>query len=368
MKSLRYMAASVLVLLAVSCELAIDKAVVPAEKEFVTPVLAEIADVVSDLNTAGTEKVIYTWNKADYGVDANVLYTLYVRLAGDQNAEGEPKVSMLAQTNSAYCAVSKSDIVGAIVNDLGALENQDVEVVTYVEASLNGSDAVAKLRSNEITYNVFTFVAPVRKIYLPGRYQGWSQYGTELWETSGGTNVYKMLVDVSNDNADDKGIYYFKIVTDDWYGFDVFTPGWTLADPTKDDKNFSVGSEEPIIFVTVDTKKKTIDREVISAVTMTGDFNGWATDDTEPEFTYNAADNVWESPAISFTAGGGWAVRLNKDWNKKYSAPLNDSKYIEGGFELVENGADNIPAPGTGSYVVKLHANRTPFVIEYVQQ
>ena len=101
---------------------------------------------------------------------------------------------------------------------------------------------------------------------------------------------------------------------------------------------------------------------------MVGDFNDWTTDDTEPEFTYNAADNVWESPVISFTAGGGWAVRLNKDWNKKYSAPLKDSKYIEGGFELADNGADNIPAPGTGDYVVKLHANRTPFVIEYVKQ
>lgn len=373
MKCFRYIAAMALPFLIASCDLKIDRELIPAEEEFVAPVLSEISDVISDFPTAGEEEVVYTWNKADYGVNANVLYTLYAKLAetpapeeGEETAE--PLVAELGQTNSPYFAIKKGDIVGAVVNELGAPENKEVEVVTYVEASVNGSDVVTRLKSNEISYTVFTFIAPIRSIYLPGRYQGWNQTGTEMWETAGGTNIYKMLVDVSNDNADDKGIYYFKVVTDNWYGFDVFKPGWTVADPASNDKNFSVTSEEPIIIVTVDTKKKTIDREVISAVTLTGDFNNWATDDTEPEFTYDAANNVWLSPAISFTAGQGWAIRLNKDWARKYSAPASESKYIEGGLVLTENGGDNIPAPGTGSYVVKLHANRTPFEIEYVQQ
>ena len=34
----------------------------------------------------------------------------------------------------------------------------------------------------------------------------------------------------------------------------------------------------------------------------------------------------------------------------------------------VTQGGSNIPSPEAGDYVVRLHTNRTPFVIEYVKQ
>lgn len=363
MKYLRYITASAAALLLASCTLKIEKTCLPSEDEYVAPVMLEVGDVISDLNSASEEKVIYTWQSADYGVNAGVTYTVYAQI-------GE-SVALLGVSNTNYLEVSKGDVVGTLCNDLGAPENKTVEVSTYVEAELDGSATSTTLKSNIVSYNVYTFIAPIRCIYLPGRYQEWVADGTAMWETSGGTNTYKMLVDVSNDNPDD-WVYYFKIYdkpTGSWWGFNDFEPLWTVADPAKDDGNFSVTKEEPIIIVTINAKKKTIDREVISAVTMIGDFNGWTEKTTEPKFTYDAANNVWLSPAIDFTEGGGWLLRLNHDWGRKFGGGTKASKYIEGGLDLEEGGdAANIPAPGTGTYVVKLHANRTPYVIEYVQQ
>ena len=222
------------------------------------------------------------------------------------------------------------------------------------------------LKSNAVAYSVYTYLPAKKNIWLPGAYQGWSQFGTEVWEYAAGTSQYKILVNVSDGS---EGPYYFKVVDEgkNWVGMnDGYKPvKWEVADPEQSDGNFSVTAKEPIVYLTIDTKKKEVHKEVVTAVTLTGDFNGWATGTTEPEFTYNATDNVWESPAIDFTAGQGWKFRLNKS---AWYGDAGKSDEIEGGVATTAEASANIAAPGTGKYVVKVHTNRTPFVIEYVQQ
>ena len=104
---------------------------------------------------------------------------------------------------------------------------------------------------------------------------------------------------------------------------------------------------------------------ICGIIGVIGGFNGWSEAD-EPSFTYNVTDNVWESPVISFDGSSGWLVRLNKSWDYKYGGAVASTE-IEGGFELSQGGSD-IPSPAAGDYIVKLHTNRTPFVIEYVKQ
>ena len=165
---------------------------------------------------------------------------------------------------------------------------------------------------------VHTYLPPKKSIWLPGKYQDWSQFGTEIIEVEAGTSTYKILVDVSN-KAETP--YYFKIVDENqsWVGMnDGYKPeGWEVADPANADGNFSVTAEEPIMWLTINTKTKTVAREVVSKVALIGDFNEWK-ESEEPEFTYNAAKNVWESPVISFTEGKEWLLRLNGSWEHKY--------------------------------------------------
>ena len=161
---------------------------------------------------------------------------------------------------------------------------------------------------------------------------------------------------------------YFKVVDEgqNWVGMNdgYKAVDWTMADPESSDGNFSVTADEPIIWLTIDTKKKEVYKEAVSKVGLIGGFNGWSEAD-EPSFTYNVTDNVWESPVIAFTAGQGWKFRLNKT---AWYGDAGPSSEIEGGIATTAQASGNIAAPGTGNYIVKVHGNRTPFVIEYVQQ
>lgn len=219
------------------------------------------------------------------------------------------------------------------------------------------------LTSEKVAFSVYTYLPPKKNIWLPGKYQDWNQFGTEIWETEAGTSTYKILVDVSNDAETP---YYFKIVDENqsWVGMNEgYTPeGWEVADPSNSDGNFSVSADEPIMWLTISTKTKTVAREVVSKVAMIGDFNGW-NESEEKELTYNAAKNVWESPVISFTEGQGWLLRLNKNWDHKYGSAVATND-IAGGYEITKGG-ENIPTPGTGDYIVRLYANRTPIVVTY---
>ena len=358
MMKIKYFVMLAAALLMASCTLDKEKTCLGSMEDMVAPVLNPIADVLSDANTSGVEQVVFTWSDADFGADVSVLYSLYAVI-------GEAK-ALVGQSYSNNLAIAKGDLVGVVVNDLGGKKNEDVDVNAYVEAIVSGTVGAEALVSNDISFSVFTYLPAKKNIWLPGAYQGWNQLGTMVWEYAAGTRQYKFLVNVSDGG---EGPFYFKVVDEgqNWVGMnDGYKPvDWEVADPENSDGNFSVTKEESILYLTIDTKKKEVHKEVVSAVTLTGDFNEWATGATEPEFTYNPTDNVWESPVIDFTEGQGWKFRLNKkDWYGDAGA----SDEIEGGVATTAEASANIAAPGTGKYVVKVHTNRTPFVIEYVKQ
>lgn len=341
-----------------ACTLDLDKTEIGAAGTNVKPVLSEMADVISDANTTKVEGVVYTWSDADFGAATQIQYSLYAKL-------GE-KTALLGQTYSNRLTISKGDLVGVICNDLGGEKNENVAIESYLEAEIYGSTVTETLVSNSIAYSVYTYLPPKKNIWLPGKYQGWSQFGTLIWEVAAGTSQYKALVDVSNP---DETPYYFKVVDEggNWVGRnDGYTAdGWEVADPDNADGNFSVAADDPIVWLTIDTKKKTVAKQSISKVAMLGDFNGWSEPD-EVQFTYNITDNVWVSPVVSFSGSGSWLLRLNKDWTLKFGSAAATTD-IEGGFELTQGG-DNNPDPAAGDYIVKLYANRMPFVIVYEKQ
>ena len=357
MKTLKYLAAAAASLLLASCTLELQKTTLAAEGDRVAPVLNPVTNVISDANTS-KEQVTFTWAPADFGVSTQIVYFVWAKL-------GE-KESIIGTSYDNKLSIAKGDLVGVVCNDLGGAKNDNVSIESYVTAGVYGTSEVKTIKSNVITYSVFTYLPPKKNIWLPGKYQDWSQFGTMVWEAEAGSNQYKILVDVSNP---DETPYYFKVVDEgeNWVGMnDGYKPdGWEVADPTNKDGNFSVTAEEPILWLTINTKKKTVAKQVISKVALIGGFNGW-NEAEEPSFTYNVTDNVWESPVISFTGDGGWLVRLNASWDYKFGSAVPSSD-IEGGYEIVQKG-DNIPSPEAGNYIVKLHANRTPFVIVYEKQ
>lgn len=357
MKSLKYMAIAAVAALAASCTLDLPKEQISSE--LTAPVLRPVSNVLSDANTTKVEQVVFTWDPADFGAKTEILYSVYAELGKEK--------ALVGQNYKNSLSINKGDLVGIVCSSLNGEKNSDVTISAYVEATLKDVVNSPVLSSEKVSFLVHTFLPPKKSIWLPGKYQEWSQFGTEILEVEAGTSTYKILVDVSNS---DETPYYFKVVDENqsWVGMnDGYKPeGWEVADPANADGNFSVTAEEPIMWLTINTKTKTVAREVVSKVAMIGSFesNNW-NESTEPKFTYDPAKNVWESPVISFKAGDEWLLRLNGSWEHKYGDAVATTD-IAGGFELTKgNDAKNIPAPGAGDYIVRLHANRTPIVVTY---
>lgn len=359
MKSLKYMAIAAVAALAASCTLDLPKEQISSE--LTAPVLRPVSNVLSDANTTKVEQVVFTWDPADFGAKTEVLYSVYAELGKEK--------ALVGQNYKNSLSINKGDFVGMVCSSLNGEKNSDVTISAYVEATLKDVVNSPVLTSEKVSFMVHTYLPPKKSIWLPGKYQDWSQFGTEIIEVEAGTSTYKILVDVSNEAETP---YYFKIVDENqsWVGRnDGYKPeGWEVADPANSDGNFSVTEKESIMWLTINTKTKTVAREVVSKVAMIGSFQSEKEWDeaTEPEFRYDPAKNVWESPVISFKAGDQWLLRLNGSWDHKYGSAVATTD-IAGGYEITKGG-ENIPAPGAGDYIVRLYANRTPIVVTYEKQ
>lgn len=348
----------------VSCERDFEMTKVSSEGAFTAPTVLEVGDVVVDRNNNKVESVTFNWTDASFGAPVQIEYSLYLTYEGAQVLAGR------SFTNS--LTISKGDLNSFACSDLGVGKNVTATLGAYVVAALYGTKVSSVRSGNDISFNITTFDAPKSSIFLPGFYNGWNNAKGEFWETEGGSKIYRTLVAFSEDPDNTAGFCPFKLfVGGSWLGYnDGYEPEWGRIFENNDG-NWAVPVGEEINILTVDLNKKTGTRETVSAVGLIGSFaesGGWASDVL---FTYDPDQNVWATPVITLTSSDEFLLRLNGSWDAKYKygdATVKSSE-VEGGFELVNSGeAANIKSPGDGSYIVKLYANHTPFVIAYEKQ
>ena len=82
---------------------------------------------------------------------------------------------------------------------------------------------------------------------------------------------------------------------------------------------------------------------------------------------YDKEQNLWISPVITFSGDLNFLIRLNENWDDKYGTSNEASSVVEGGVNLVKGGAD-LFVPSAGTYIMKLHGNRTPYVLVMEKQ
>lgn len=349
-----------------ACEIDIDKVQVAPASSYTAPVLVDVADVIVD-NTNSTEDVTFVWSEASFGTPTQIQYSLYF--------QKDDKTALAGNSFSNSLTMTKADINGLLVNSLGVKANDAADITAYVEAGI-ADTAVEPLRSsNTVAFNVQTFKASLRSLFICGQFQnGWDVANApEFWETGGGTNVYKILIDYLAGGTivpgEDQG---FKILTQrawagDYWGYSGLTPSWSV--PENGDENFQFGSDAQNIYhLTVNLGSKTISAEGIDALSLIGAFDesaGWAND---VDLVYDCVENVWTAGPVTFSGGETeFLIRFNHAWDRKLGSATKASDDVEGGFELVEGG-DNMKVPGDGTYLMKIHGNRTPFVIVMEKQ
>lgn len=350
MKSIKYLMTMVAAAFTlVACETDVDQPKLGDVETYAAPVLNEQADIVVNGDNVKVESVTFTCTEADFGLNIPVRYQLHLAKDG---------ADVVAVT-SYYPTLTllKSDINGFVVNSLGVTANETAKISAYVIAYA-GESEICTPKSNVISFNVQTFKAAPRNYYICGAFVGsWDiTSAVEIWETAGGTNVYEGLYEFTDQGDGNSG---FKVMPNRAWdggekGYDAFT----------NDGNFNSSSGNlqlpaGIWQVTVDLGNMTIAAKKYTQVDIMGSFNGWA---TPVLMTYDYVSNCWVS-AAPVSGGDEYKIRMNGSWDVSYGGGVNASESIPDGFEI--EGGDNIVVPGSGSFYVELHADRTPWVVTY---
>ncbi len=365
MKFLKYITLfAAVAMMAASCKNDVEVVEISSPDKFIAPVIGGCSDVIVNANNSNVESVIFNWKPAYFGLPVQILYSVYLK-------SGET-TSLVGTSFSTSFSISKGDLNGVVINGLGVPANETTLVNAYVTAIINGTENYEPIKSElSNSFSVTTFAASLRWYHLCGEFNGWTIGEAPIfWETTGGSNEYTCMVDFTRAEGNEGATHsYFKVTAEqnwsaDNWGYNFLTPSWDC--PEQGDSNLSVPLDEGNIFqVTVNTAVMTIDKKNIGkSLGIIGTFNDWAAD---APFNYNSSESAWLSEPIEFAADGKFKIRVDGSWNTAFGTDGVDSSVITGGVE-VSVGAGDIPVPGAGTYIIKLHANRTPFVVEFVKQ
>ncbi len=365
MKFYKYITLFAAVALFGSCSSDVDTPQISNPDSFIAPVINNCGNIIVNADNSKDETVTFTWKAADFGQPVQILYSLYFKM-GDKNA-------FVGTSSTTSYSISKGDLNGVAINGLGITANTTGTLSAYVTAKIAGTDSYDPISSNFTSdFTVTTYAAPLTWLYLCGEFNNWTIGKAPIfYETSGGTKVYQCMVDftTTNDTPTDVNRSYFKVTKEqNWaganWGYNALTPSWSC--PEQGDSNLSLAVAEGVIQqVTVNTTVMTIDKKAIgNKLGLMGSFNDWAGD---VAFKYNPEESAWLTEPITIKDNGELKVRVDGSWSINWGTAGTMSTAISGGYEL-KAGADNIKVAKGGTYIVKLHANRTPYVLELIAQ
>ena len=170
-----------------ACNTEIATVQLSPDSAFTAPTLVQMGDVIVNADNSKVEAVIFNWTPADFGVPTQIEYALY--LTCNSNA------ALAGTSYGTSLTMSKADLNGLLVNDLGVSANETAEIGAYLLSSVYGTN-IQGGSSNTVYFNVTTYKAALRVRYICGEFQGWTiGEAPIIWETDGGTNIYRTLVD-----------------------------------------------------------------------------------------------------------------------------------------------------------------------------
>ncbi len=301
--------------------------------------------------TANDSAVAFTWNRANYGFQAAVRYTLQIAKAGT-NFTAPKEISLGNTVQLKYTTADfnqLSIIMGLKPNAVGQLE---LRVKSYI------SDAVADIYSNVLAVSVTPYLVVINypSLWVAGDYQGWDPASAPKISSRNANGIYEGYVNIVG------GTHQFKYTSQpDWNGTNY---GWVSSTTTGSDVAGTFSSSGGNLFVPEDgyyLLKANTNSNTWSGTKTTwgiiGDAaaNGWADD---VKMTYDATKNVWKVTTV--LKAGGLKFRANSAW----AINMGDT-----GADLsLEYDGDNIVIPaslaGTRTITLDLKAGNYTYTIE----
>ena len=183
------------------------------QEEFVTfnpenvvaPVLHAVEDIVVTVDNK-SESVEFTWDAADFGVQAQVYYSLNM-------AKGGKSVSLFSGVSGSSMKVSYDNINNKAFNDLEIASGEAGEVTFTLGAKLNvGETYYAEPVTARVTPTAAEKV--YEKMWVVGSYNGWAHDSSNqfLYNYAEDGVTYTGVIDFGEDHASNE----FKITGGGW--------------------------------------------------------------------------------------------------------------------------------------------------------
>jgi hypothetical protein len=299
--------------------------------------------VLSEENDTVT-MATFTWNEADFGYDAAILYLVQFDFAGNDFASA---VTLGNTANLEYSITvgemnQKMLLADGVFGIVNSIETRIAAVIQAIDKS--GIDTLySSTLALDITPYEVILVYP--RLFVPGEHNGWDAADST-------SSIYSVK---SNDKYEG---YIYTTVNPSGFKL-LYVPAWeednTIGDPDAAGTSgtLQIGSwGGNNIMITTDPGYYQIKAD-LNALTyshlrtewgLIGDATpgGW---DNDTDMTYNVGEEVWEV-TLDLTGGGKIKFRANDDWGLNYGS--NNANGI------CDEGGSDIPIDMTGNYTVTL--------------
>lgn len=245
---------------------------------------------------------------------------------------------------SAVADNSWTNVVGTVVNGDEALEGSLMQGTEEAEA---GAGCINEAGTFLVTINLMDMTYSFKKMeymYTPGASNNWSFETCQLLTYNADQGKYMGYAYLD-------GEYKFTM-TPDWDGTNLGSTG-VEGELSTDGTAGNLNAATPgLYWCVVDAENLTYTSTLITSLGAIGDMNGWA---EEIALAPSSADYlIWEGD-VTFAATDTWKFRANDNWDINLGGQASN---------LVFNG-DNLPAPGAGTYTIKLDLTKIPYTCSY---
>ncbi len=295
------------------------------------------------------EELIFSWSKADFGVNTQINYKLEV----DSSGGDFTNAVSIGATSGDTLIVKLGDLNTTLLNKLKVSPNVASSLILRVTASINDKfETVSTIVNFSITtWKDITDTKPA-ELWLPGSYQDWKP---ALAPTIKAISLTEF-----------EGYVYipvgagFKFTSSpDWdhinYG-DSGTPGLLTTDGLANGLSLNVGGYYKFY---VNTETLAYEIILVNSWGMVGTATpgGW---DTDTNLNFDPATGLW-SASIDLVAGA-LKFRANDGWDLNYG-PANTTELV--GTLIQTNDAINITEAGNYTVTMDLRKTEAPYKYQY---
>ncbi|MET4082776.1 hypothetical protein ABIB40_002740 [Pedobacter sp. UYP30] len=328
-----------LTVLAISCFACKKENLVSISKDAKGPTLVSPSKGATGVVTPAdsTQKVKFTWQKADYGVNTVLTYSLQMGVKGSNFS----KAINLATTEADSLSVSLGALNSYAINVFAQTPNADANLIFRVSANLSGRDTTY---SQTLDYKLTTYKEVASEfLYVPGVYQNWLP-GTADKIVYKGNSSYEGYVNMPVGD-------YFKFTNSpDWDHINFGSGGAGKLSTDGKAEGLKVNDAGYYKF-SVNTKDLTWSSYLVHSWGIAGSATpkGW---DFSTDMTYDKTTKKW-SVTVQLVPGAV-KFRANDKWTLNYG-PANSDAFT--GTLIQTDGAVTIT--DAGKYKIEADFSQT---------